>query len=167
MSSKDEDTAAVQQQEGQGQEEQQHESENTASAASETGAAAQAEEAAAAAQEEPVSHPPRLEGTALKGTVKWFKVDKAYGFISVPDGLCDIFVHQKDIDGEPGEALRVLEEGQEVAFVYTIGKSGKPTAKNVLNADGTRINAPTRAVVVSADDIQQRCVLRVQSVCGV
>ncbi|MFF0865191.1 cold-shock protein [Nonomuraea sp. NPDC003560] len=58
--------------------------------------------------------------------MKWFNVDKGYGFIAV-DGGKDVFVHYSAIltDG-----YRSLEQGQRVEFVITQGQKG-PQAESV------------------------------------
>lgn len=56
------------------------------------------------------------------GKVKWFREDKGFGFIEVPEGQ-DIFVHVSQVDG-------VLAEGDEVEFVVKDGKKG-PVATEV------------------------------------
>ena len=48
-----------------------------------------------------------------QGTVKWFKSDKGYGFITNDETKEDIFVH---FSGIVGEGYKVLEEGQKVTY---------------------------------------------------
>ncbi len=55
-----------------------------------------------------------------QGTVKWFKSEKGYGFISQADGP-DFFVHYSEIDGS---GFRSLEEGQRVEFEVSPGQKG-------------------------------------------
>jgi CspA family cold shock protein len=56
------------------------------------------------------------------GKVKWFRDDKGFGFIEIPDGK-DIFVHVSQVSEE-------LKEGDEVQFVVKEGKKG-PVATEV------------------------------------
>lgn len=61
------------------------------------------------------------------GTVKFFNVDKGFGFITPEDGGADVFVHVSALDS--GGSLR---EGQQVS--YDVGqdrKTGKSKAENV------------------------------------
>ncbi len=61
-----------------------------------------------------------------QGTVKWFNVDKGYGFIGRESGE-DVFVH---FTGIQGEGYRTLEEGDRVSFDVTKGPKG-PQAENI------------------------------------
>ena len=62
------------------------------------------------------------------GTVKWFKEDKGYGFISDDNGGKDVFVHFSAI---ASEGFKTLAEGQRVE--YTIQDSPRgPAAANVV-----------------------------------
>jgi CspA family cold shock protein len=56
----------------------------------------------------------------VTGTVKWFNVDKGFGYISLP-GSIDVFVHYSAIDG-PGH--RALSEGEVVTFEVIESKDG-------------------------------------------
>ena len=62
-----------------------------------------------------------------KGTVKWFNVQKGYGFITPYDGGEDIFVHHTNIEME---GFRKLYNGQEVEYEVGEGEKG-PQANNV------------------------------------
>lgn len=56
------------------------------------------------------------------GKVKWFREDKGFGFIEIPNGN-DIFVHVSQVQEE-------LKEGDEVSFEVKEGKKG-PVATDV------------------------------------
>ena len=58
-----------------------------------------------------------------KGTVKWFNIDKGYGFIEQESGK-DLFVHINEVNG------RDLREGDRVTFEISQGAKG-PCATNV------------------------------------
>jgi len=61
----------------------------------------------------------------MKGKVKWFDSGKGYGFIQSEDGS-DVFVHYSGIQRE---GFKTLEQGQEVSFEVTDGKSGPQAVK--------------------------------------
>jgi CspA family cold shock protein len=63
------------------------------------------------------------------GTVKWFKDDKGYGFITGEDGT-DAFVHFSAIQME---GFKSLQEGQKVQYDVSQGPKG-PQASNVRPA---------------------------------
>ena len=62
------------------------------------------------------------------GTVKWFSVTKAYGFIAPDEGGKDIFFHHTGI---LGKGFKELAEGQKVEFEVREGRKG-PEAFNVV-----------------------------------
>jgi cold shock protein len=57
---------------------------------------------------------PDLRGVRRSGTVRWWKDEKGYGWITADDGEI-LFVH---FSGVVGEGFRALEEGQRVSFVW-------------------------------------------------
>lgn len=57
----------------------------------------------------------------MRGTVKWFKEDKGYGFISPEDGGRDVFVHASALRGAN---LSSLQEGMQVEFETQTGPKG-------------------------------------------
>lgn len=61
------------------------------------------------------------------GTVKWFNVDKGYGFIS-QDGGDDLFVHFSEIQSD---GFKTLEENARVEFTVAAGNNGKDQATKV------------------------------------
>ncbi len=73
----------------------------------------------------------RKESQAVpRGVVKWFNVEKGYGFIQQENGN-DIFVHYTGIEGD---GFRKLVEGQAIEFEISEGKKG-PQAVNVVVVD--------------------------------
>ena len=62
------------------------------------------------------------------GTVKWFNMQKGYGFIGPDDGGKDVFVH---ISSVQQSGLPELREGQMVEFHLETGKNGKTAAANL------------------------------------
>ena len=64
-----------------------------------------------------------------QGTVKWFNVQKGFGFIQPDDGSKDVFVH---ISAVERAGMSGLNEGQKVAFdVIADRKTGKSSAENL------------------------------------
>jgi len=62
-----------------------------------------------------------------QGTVKWFKNEKGFGFIS-QDGGPDVFVHHSSIQMD---RYKSLNEGDRVEFTVTRGEKGLK-AENVV-----------------------------------
>jgi CspA family cold shock protein len=62
------------------------------------------------------------------GTVKWFNVQKGYGFIQPEDGSKDVFVH---ISAVERSGIGNLNEGQRVSFELERGQQGKTSAVNL------------------------------------
>jgi len=66
------------------------------------------------------------------GTVKWFNVQKGFGFIQPDDGGKDVFVH---ISAVERAGLHSLKEGQKVSFDLVADKrTGKSSADNLRAA---------------------------------
>ena len=66
------------------------------------------------------------------GTVKWFNMQKGYGFIQPEDGSKDVFVH---ISAVERAGMRSLQEGQKVNFdLEKDQRSGKMAACNLTAA---------------------------------
>lgn len=64
------------------------------------------------------------------GTVKWFNVNKGYGFVTTSRGE-DVFVHFRSIRGRGRRSLR---QGQSVRFDLVDGEKGRQ-AENVSTQD--------------------------------
>jgi cold shock protein len=62
------------------------------------------------------------------GTVKFFNVDKGYGFIAPETGGADSFVH---ITAVERAGLRTLEQNQRVSFELETDRRGKQSAVNL------------------------------------
>ena len=56
-----------------------------------------------------------------KGTVKWFNLEKGFGFITNNETNEDLFVH---FSGIAADGYKTLEEGQQVTFDITKGAKG-------------------------------------------
>lgn len=63
-----------------------------------------------------------------EGKVKWFDIERGYGFISPFDKGEDIFLHITDIQESGYEKI---EKGEFVEFEEKVGKNGKTRAKNI------------------------------------
>jgi cold shock protein len=69
---------------------------------------------------------------AQTGTVKFFNIQKGFGFIAPDDGSKDVFVH---ISAVERSGMNDLRERQKVEFeVETDRKSGKQAAANLKAA---------------------------------
>ncbi len=68
----------------------------------------------------------------LNGTVKWFNLQKGFGFIQ-PDGQeKDIFVHISQVQKS---GLKGLNENQRISFEMVTDRMGKQSAGNLQVAD--------------------------------
>ena len=65
------------------------------------------------------------------GSVKFFKTDKGYGFITPEDGSRDVFVHVSAIQDS---GLTTLSEGQKLSFEIQEDARG-PKATNLAVID--------------------------------
>jgi len=63
------------------------------------------------------------------GTVKWFNLQKGYGFIQPDSGGPDVFVH---ISAVERSGLNGLNDGQKISYELVADRrSGKSTAENI------------------------------------
>ncbi len=65
------------------------------------------------------------------GTVKFFNVDKGFGFIEPTDGGNDAFVH---ISAVQAAGMTTLEKGQRVDYEIEDDARGRSSAVNLLSA---------------------------------
>ena len=63
-----------------------------------------------------------------QGKVKWFNVQKGFGFIQPDDGSKDVFVH---ISAVERSGMGTLNEGQKISFDLEKGQQGKSSAVNL------------------------------------
>jgi len=61
------------------------------------------------------------------GTVKWFNIDKGFGFIQPQDGSKDVFVH---ITALQAAGISILNDGQKVTY-DVVAERGKQAAANL------------------------------------
>lgn len=63
-----------------------------------------------------------------KGTVKWFNIQKGYGFINPDEEGSDVFVH---ITAVQNSGMAELSEGQRVEFELAEQRNGRVAAVNL------------------------------------
>jgi len=66
----------------------------------------------------------------ITGTVKFFNIDKGYGFIQPEDGSTDAFVH---ISAVEASGMRTLDREQRVTYEIENDKRGRASAVNLKN----------------------------------
>jgi CspA family cold shock protein len=67
----------------------------------------------------------------ITGTVKFFNIDKGYGFIQPEDGSTDAFVH---ISAVEASGMRTLDREQRVTYEIENDKRGRASAVNLQSA---------------------------------
>ena len=67
----------------------------------------------------------------ITGTVKFFNIDKGYGFIQPEDGSTDAFVH---ISAVEASGMRTLDAEQRVTYELENDKRGRASAVNLQRA---------------------------------
>ncbi|XP_071818953.1 protein lin-28 homolog A-like isoform X4 [Apostichopus japonicus] len=63
-----------------------------------------------------------VEGVIYTGSVKWFNVNKGYGFITPDDGSGDVFVHQSSIKMA---GFRSLDDAERVEYKFKSSVKGR------------------------------------------
>jgi CspA family cold shock protein len=77
-------------------------------------------------------HLGNMEMAMSVGTVKWFNVQKGFGFIQPDDGTKDVFVH---ISAVERAGMQTLTDGQKLSYeMETDRRSGKQSAGNLQSA---------------------------------
>lgn len=71
----------------------------------------------------------------VSGKVKWYSSEKGYGFIQLPGGGVDIFVHANQL--HKSGITRPLLEGEKVRFVTAKGPKGSFATDVSLVSEGT------------------------------
>ena len=66
------------------------------------------------------------------GTVKFFNMDRGYGFIDPQDGSKDAFV---PISAMERAGISSLSEGQKIEYELQPGRNGKSSAENLKLVD--------------------------------
>lgn len=69
----------------------------------------------------------------LGGVCKWFNKTKGFGFIQLPEGGLDVFVHANQL--RKSGIGRALEEGEKVKFILSTGPKGS-FATNISLIEG-------------------------------
>jgi CspA family cold shock protein len=65
------------------------------------------------------------------GTVKFFNIDKGYGFIQPDDGSSDSFVH---VSAVQAAGMQTLDKDQRLNYDVEHGSNGKESAVNLSPA---------------------------------
>lgn len=85
----------------------------------------------------------RLFSTSQRqtGTVKWFNVQKGYGFITNDQTGEDVFVHH---EGIIKEGFKSLSENEQVEYDVIEQSDGKTKALNVTGPNGAEVKGTSR-----------------------
>lgn len=76
------------------------------------------------------------EASRLTGVVKWFSVQKGYGFVKVDDGDEEFFVHQSSINSD---GFRSLRENDKIEFSIAVGEDKRTRAVDVTGPNGSSL----------------------------
>ncbi|KAK2401420.1 glycine-rich protein [Trifolium repens] len=75
------------------------------------------------------------------GKVKWFNVQKGFGFITPDDGSEELFVHNSQIQTN---GFRSLAEGESVEYQIESDNNGRSKAVSVTGPDGASVQGTRR-----------------------
>lgn len=70
------------------------------------------------------------------GRIKWYSDEKGYGFIQLPGGGVDIFVHANQL--KKSNIMRPLLEGEKVRFVTAKGPKGAFATDVTIVSEGAK-----------------------------
>lgn len=84
----------------------------------------------------------------MLGTVKWFDVEKGYGFISAPERGDDYFVHQTEVQTR---GFRKLKAGEVVRFILVKTEKGLQAQKVVPLGKGSLVPYEMAARIIWDD----------------
>lgn len=63
-----------------------------------------------------------MSENTVEGTTKWFNTEKGFGFLQLPGGGLDIFIHANQL--RKSGVTRSLVEGERVRFCVNQGPKG-------------------------------------------
>ncbi|PNY13392.1 glycine-rich protein 2b-like [Trifolium pratense] len=76
------------------------------------------------------------------GKVKWFNVQKGFGFITPDDGSEELFIHQSQIQAD---GFRSLAEGETVEYQIESDNDGRLKTVSVTGPNGASVQGARRA----------------------
>eukprot|EP00808_Paulinella_micropora_P030438 g42062.t1 len=94
----------------------------------------------------------RADGQKMGGVVKWWNLDKGYGFLTADDGGPDVFLHQSEIQTEK---FRALILGTEVEGNFQI-RDGKPILLKITGRNGAKLPVLTNKLEAARLNQQQK-----------
>ena len=102
--------------------------------------------------ESPAAVATSAEGSAVDAIVKWFRTDRGYGFVELPDGRGDAFLHLNALRPAGRESLPT---GAKLRVVVGLGPKGAQVTK-VVEVDASSIVEPTRRSFAAGARAQSR-----------
>jgi CspA family cold shock protein len=81
-------------------------------------------------------------GAVIDGTIKWFNPEKGFGFVQMPDGSSDVFLH---VSALRRAGLTDAPEGAKITFRAEQGQKGRQVGQIVsLDTSTATPRAPRR-----------------------